>query len=289
MTQEPHHKIHSLSNFLPDIGKAAQLNCELIETLSTADKTLEKLRRALTPNPFHAEARAGCSGRATLADLDTGKLARYVRSTLGLTIPAEVECTQELLFNLQLCDELGRPNTACLHLFAVNADTSLLAYGLQCIEVQENGVPKMVWFNGCVDTILRDTSEYIEKNLLTGDFNSEISKDSGRMLPLEVFREVLCNALLHRDNLRTVPLMLLIDCECIRLVSPGGWPLGLNTEQVLHGCHFARNPILCSHAVKMGLPFSGRGGGLRKAKGDWPSMTIEAEDHTIKVTLPLRC
>ena len=79
--------------------------------------------------------------------------------------------------------------------------------------------------------------------------------------PASVVREVLVNAVLHRDyRLRSDPIRVAMFADRLEITSPGGLPAYMSTATLLEG-RYSRNPRL-SHVLARWGYAAGRGGGV---------------------------
>ena len=72
-------------------------------------------------------------------------------------------------------------------------------------------------------------------------------------MPLEMLREVLVNALVHRDYSLSAPIRILMFDDRLEVHSPGCLPNSVTVENIRAGIHVERNPILLSLMAKLGL------------------------------------
>ncbi len=72
-------------------------------------------------------------------------------------------------------------------------------------------------------------------------------------MPLEMLREVLVNALVHRDYSLSSSIRVLMFDDRLEVHSPGRLPNGITIENIRLGIHVERNPILLSLMGKWGL------------------------------------
>jgi len=72
-------------------------------------------------------------------------------------------------------------------------------------------------------------------------------------MPLEMLREVLVNALVHRDYSLSAPIRLLMFDDRLEVHSPGCLPNSVTVENIRAGIHVERNPIILSLMAKLGL------------------------------------
>ncbi len=72
-------------------------------------------------------------------------------------------------------------------------------------------------------------------------------------IPLEMLREALVNALVHRDYSLSAPIRVLMFDDRIEIHSPGNLPNTVTVENIKMGIHVERNPIILSFMAKLGL------------------------------------
>jgi ATP-dependent DNA helicase RecG len=94
-------------------------------------------------------------------------------------------------------------------------------------------------------------------------------------IPLDVFEELIVNALIHRDYLVEAPIRLLIFTDRIEIISPGHLPNNLDVEKIRAGMSNSRNPILLNFIAKGLLPYKGLGSGIKRALRDWPAIDFQ--------------
>jgi ATP-dependent DNA helicase RecG len=72
-------------------------------------------------------------------------------------------------------------------------------------------------------------------------------------MPLEMPREALINALVHRDYSLAAPIRVLMFDDRLEVHSPGRLPNGVTVDNIRAGIHVERNPIILSLMAKLGL------------------------------------
>ena len=72
-------------------------------------------------------------------------------------------------------------------------------------------------------------------------------------IPLEMLREALTNALVHRDYSLSAPVRVFLFEDRLEIRSPGPLPNSVTLENVRAGIHVERNPIILSLISKLGL------------------------------------
>lgn len=73
--------------------------------------------------------------------------------------------------------------------------------------------------------------------------------------------ELLQNALVHADLLKTAAIRLLVFDDRVEIINPGCIMGGHSIEEVMHGNSFARNPLMANFCAKT-MPYRGLGSGI---------------------------
>ncbi len=77
--------------------------------------------------------------------------------------------------------------------------------------------------------------------------------ERGYEMPLEMLREALVNALVHRDYSLSAPIRVLMFDDRLEIHSPGCLPNSVTVDNIMAGIHVERNPIILSLMAKLGL------------------------------------
>lgn len=100
---------------------------------------------------------------------------------------------------------------------------------------------------------------------------------------LEVSRialeEILQNAQVHREYIKTAPIRLLIFANRIEIISPGCLPGNMTVEGIQLGESFQRNPLLASFCAKT-MVYRGLGSGIVRARKDGAKIEFRNDEET---------
>ena len=88
-------------------------------------------------------------------------------------------------------------------------------------------------------------------------------------IPLLVWKELVANALVHRDYFVSAPIRIFVFSDRIEILSPGHLPDTQTVTNIKDGNSNIRNPIIASFAAKM-LPYKGLGSGILRALREYP-------------------
>ena len=208
---------------------------------------------------------AGVNG-SSYKDIDTLALDRFFENVYHKPI-SEFDISQEqVLQSLHIMDEQGRLTTA-----------GVLFFGRRPQQFFPVFVIKAVWFygNSIAGTQYRDSRdiegtipEMYEQGLrwlqscLRRTQNGQSFNSIGKLeIPEMVLEELLQNALVHLDLLKTAAIRLLIFDDRVEIINPGSVVGGHTMEEVMHGNSFPRNPLMANFCAKT-MPYRGLGSGI---------------------------
>jgi ATP-dependent DNA helicase RecG len=100
---------------------------------------------------------------------------------------------------------------------------------------------------------LEGMEEILRLHLSNRGVIREFEPESRYEMPLEMLREALVNALVHRDYSLSAPIRVLMFNDRLEVHSPGGLPNSVTLENIRAGIHVERNPIILSLMAKLGL------------------------------------
>jgi ATP-dependent DNA helicase RecG len=107
--------------------------------------------------------------------------------------------------------------------------------------------------NGRLPQQLESIMEIIKIHLLRSGVIREAQPEAQYEMPLEMVREALVNALVHRDYSLASPIRILMFDDRLEIRSPGRLPNGVTIDNVRAGVHVERNPIILSLMTKVAL------------------------------------
>ena len=208
---------------------------------------------------------AGVNG-SSYKDIDTLALDRFFENVYHKPISEFDIPSEQVLQSLHIMDEQGRLTTA-----------GVLFFGRRPQQFFPVFVIKAVWFygNSIAGTQYRDSRdiegtipEMYEQGLrwlqscLRRTQNGQSFNSIGKLeIPETVLEELLQNALVHLDLLKTAAIRLLIFDDRVEIINPGSVVGGHTMEEVMHGNSFPRNPLMANFCAKT-MPYRGLGSGI---------------------------
>ena len=138
--------------------------------------------------------------------------------------------------------------------------------------------------------ILVDAERFLEFHLLRQHRIRGMEPEVVPELPLSALREVLVNAVAHRDYTVAGPIRVLVFEDRVEVRSPGALPNSVRLAQLPAGVHVLRNPTLYNLLLKRGL-VTDAGSGIprliqlvRERTGLTPTLRLSGDEFI--VTLP---
>jgi ATP-dependent DNA helicase RecG len=141
---------------------------------------------------------------------------------------------------------------------------------------------------GVIEDCLRMMRPYISQE--TGVIEDQLRRDRVWRYPVEALREVIVNALAHRDWTRSVDIEVSIYSDRLEVISPGALQNSMTVEKMIAGQRSPRNPLIVEVLRDYGY-VDARGMGIRtkviplmrRENGTDP--VFEATDDFLKTTL----
>ena len=238
-----------------------------------------------------ATADHAMAGRDEVVNLEA---VEHHLANLGFLIEPGGMCTVAgmVLFGKQPRRHLKQ---AGLRVFAFNGKTKEYQAKLDLImdaplaarfDVRHGG--RFVVDDGLTEKFLQAIDPFIteEPNRITGG----LRREKNRLYPIEAIREIVINALVHRDWTRSVDIEVGLYADRLEVISPGGLHNSMTVEKMIAGRRCARNNILMEIMRDYGY-VDHRGMGIRSKvlpllkAHKHPEPSFEANEDHLKTTL----
>lgn len=187
--------------------------------------------------------------QANSADLDFSAVGEYF-SRYKISFAGESEDEKmRLLAASDITDAQGKPTVGGLLVFGISPERFLPQAGtafahFQGLEMGEELLDKKS-FGGSLPRQVDNALAAIKANILTGSTISSSRREENPHYPDKVFRELLVNAVVHRNySISGSQIRVFIFDDRIEFISPGRLPNTVSIEKLSVGTSFARNPLL---------------------------------------------
>ncbi len=130
-------------------------------------------------------------------------------------------------------------------------------------------------FNDSVWLQLKESIKYLKSSLRRFKTIRGIKREEKPEIPIEIIREGIANAIIHRNYLDTRETMIFIFPTKIQIINPGSFPPGVDPENPIHK---PRNPLLAQYFYDIGIVDKYGSGIMRmKTLAQENNITIEYE------------
>jgi len=202
----------------------------------------------------------------TYADFDTEKFSKYLEKRYQKSVSELSSDIRKLAENSNLIKNENLTLTGLL-LFGKNTQVHKPLFTIKCVAFADNDASTTNYLDkepditGDLKEVFDKTMIFIHRNIHKIQTETSFNSLPEPEIPLEVFEELLVNALIHRDYFINSVVKVFIFPNRIEVISPGKLPNSLTVENILNGISIPRNPTLQSIAQFI-LPYSGLGTGL---------------------------
>lgn len=198
-----------------------------------------------------------------------------------------------LLANLRLADG-DRLNVAGALLFAKHPEKVLPQFHLSAVWFAGNDIAGEKYhgsedIRGTLPQCYQRGLDFLKRALHRPQNGKDFNSLGDLEIPEIVLKELLINALLHRDYFIRDSIKIFVFDDRIEIRSPGKLPNNLTEAQIRAGIRRSRNTILASLAPDV-LPYRGIGSGILRSLKAWPHIEFvndkEGEQFTVVIRRP---
>lgn len=235
---------------------------------------------------------AGVNG-TTLADLDRYAIDEYLQKVYFTTMDEFGKNAVQMLKNIHVLNHNGIPTLAGYLFFGKHPEYNCPTCMVKAVSF---------FGNDLAGTQFRDTKEILgnmpqiyEKCMMFLKSNLHNIQEKGASfntlgkleIPEDVLEEVIQNALVHRDLLRSAPIRIFVFDDRVEVISPGALAGGLTETDIRNGSTFQRNPYMATFATNA-LHYKGIGSGIVRMLSEYPDIQLDNDVNgkEFKVTIP---
>jgi len=199
-----------------------------------------------------------------------------------------------LLSNLRLASS-DKLNVAGALLFAKHPEKVLPQFYIAAVWFAGNSITEEKYYGsedirGTLLQLYQRGLDFLKRTLNRPQNGKDFNSLGDLEIPEIALKELLVNALLHRDYFIRDSIKLFVFDDRIEIRSPGKLPNNLTEAQIRVGIRRARNTILTSLAPDV-LPYRGIGSGILRSLQVWPNIEFindkEVEQFTVVIKRPL--
>ena len=217
------------------IRKRFDTSEELVTALYAALVEYLDSKALVRSEPFDASP---CS-RASLDDLDTERMARFIRTARrARSFPlTEDASTEELLVHLNLLND-GKPTNAAVLVFGKAPQQFLISSGVKCAHYHGTEVAKPIpshqIYNGTAFQLVDQAVDFVLSKiaLSVGTRAESTQAPVSYEIPKEVVTEAIVNAVAHRDYTDNASVQVMLFSDRLEVSNPGRLPHPLTLEQL---------------------------------------------------------
>ena len=208
-----------------------------------------------------------------LNDFDLLYFNNYFQKRFGQTPDNESRHIPRLLENMGLMQ--GDALTMCgALLFAKEDYNKLPAFIVKAGAFDANDLATTDYLDsrnieGRLESIYGQSVNFIISHLRHVQGEQDFNSVGIPEIPHYAIRELVANALIHRDYFTTAPVRVFVFRDRVEIISPGHLPNNLSVQKILLGVSHTRNQLLASHANHI-IPYRGYGSGIIRALSFYP-------------------
>lgn len=234
---------------------------------------------------------AGVNG-TTFDDLDRYAIDDYLQKVYATTLDGFGGKAEQVLKNIHVLNHNSVPTLAGYLFFGKHPEYNCPTCMVKAVSF---------FGNDLAGTQYRDTKEilgnmpqlydksmaFLKANLHNVQEEGASFNTVGKLeITEDVLEEVVQNALVHRDLLRSAPIRILIFDNRVEIISPGALAGGLTEEDIRNGKTYQRNPYMATFATNA-LHYKGIGSGIVRILAEYPDIQLNNDDSAkeFKVTV----
>ena len=226
-------------------------------------------------------------------DLDRYALNDYLKKVYALDLDILADKAEQLLKNIHVLNHNGIPTLAGYLFFGKHPEyycptfmvKAVSFFGNELAGTQYRDTKEII---GNMPQIYEKSMSFLKSNLHNIQEKGASFNTLGKLeIAEEVLEEVLQNALVHRDLLRSAPIRIFIFDNRVEIISPGALAGGLTEEDIRSGKTYQRNPYMATFATNA-LHYRGIGSGIVRILAEYPEIEIvnDVSGKEFKMIIP---
>ncbi len=206
--------------------------------------------------------------RTTVSDIDMPALNEYLEKYYGKRADEFDMPMSQLLENLQIMTD-GKVTLAGLLFFGKHPQMFEPSFVIKAVSFFGNDMGGMEYrdskdITGTIPRMFSEGMAFLKSNLHSLQAGQSFNSVGKLEISEIALRELLQNALVHRDYLLQAPIRIMIFDNRVEIVSPGGLPQGVDVNSIRFGKTRQRNPLIAAFCAKT-MDYRGLGTGIIRA------------------------
>lgn len=207
--------------------------------------------------------------RTTINDIDLLQVNEYLEKYYGKRIEEFGLPIDQLLQNLQITTSDNRATLAGLLFFGKHPQMYEPAFVIKAVSFFGNDMGGLEYrdskdLTGTIPRMFDAGMAFLNSNLHSLQAGQSFNSVGKLEISEVALKEILQNALVHRDYLIQAPIRIMIFDNRVEIVSPGGLPTGVDVESIKFGKTQQRNPLMATFCAKT-MDYRGLGTGILRA------------------------
>ena len=207
--------------------------------------------------------------RTTINDIDMMLVNDYLEQYYGKRLDEFGMPKEQLLQNLQIMTPDGRVTLAGLLFFGKHPQMLEPAFIIKAVSFFGNDMGGMEYRDskdivGTIPRMFEAGMAFLNANLHSLQAGQSFNSVGKLEISEVALKEILQNALVHRDYLLQAPIRIMIFDNRVEIISPGGLPIGVDVEAIRFGKTMQRNPLMAAFCAKT-MDYRGLGTGIIRA------------------------
>lgn len=207
--------------------------------------------------------------RTSINDIDLMQVNEYLEKYYGKRVDEFGLPVEQLLQNLQIMTDSGRATLAGLMFFGKHPQMFEPAFMVKAVSFFGNDMGGLEYrdskdLTGTIPRMFEAGMAFLNANLHSLQAGQSFNSVGKLEISEVALKEILQNALVHRDYLIQAPIRIMIFDNRVEIVSPGGLPTGVDVESIRFGKTQQRNPLMATFCAKT-MDYRGLGTGILRA------------------------
>ena len=235
---------------------------------------------------------AGVNG-TVFDDLDRYAIDDYLQKVYATTLDGFGSKVEQVLKNIHVLNHNGVPTLAGYLFFGKHPENNCPTCMVKAVSFFGNELAGTQFrdtkeIKGNMPQIYDKSMTFLKANLHNIQEKGASFNTLGKLeIAEEVLEEVVQNALVHRDLLRSAPIRIFVFDNRVEVISPGALAGGLTEYDIRNGKTFQRNPYMATFATNA-LHYRGIGSGIVRILSEYPDIQLDndVDGKEFKVTIP---